>query len=185
MFHNDMFDNKDSRRQNIYMKKKKKDSRKAYMSWYNETERDPNQFLRTFSKELISNKMLVSFNYLYSKGCSCNGCSGLLYSSSKFKKLAANQGKNKGKQSYYMTRSANLPKWNASKDCSEYDFSMVIKYKDNSPTKPDESLPVCQICYDNNSGKGKYIFKKCDHGKVMCSLCARRVFTCPFCRAER
>jgi len=107
-------------------------------------------------------------------------------------KLYQNKGKNKGKSGRggaSIGRNTNVySSYFAKKDCVNDEIILVHKYKDNSPKEPgepDPTKPICVVCYYNNCGKGRYIFKKCRHGRDLCGTCARQLITCPVCRADR
>ena len=106
--------------------------------------------------------------------------------SRKQKRLADNKGKNKGKSGWYGGES-NMNSYIARVDCynHDHDFFLVNNYKNNSPKEPDPNKPICVVCYVNNSGRGKFFFKKCQHGNDLCGACAKQLFSCPVCRSER
>ena len=67
------------------------------------------------------------------------------------------------------------------------DRQIDIKYKDNTQKEYvlDESKPICVVCYTHNSGRGKFIYKLCSHGKQLCLTCAKMCNKCPICRASK
>ena len=67
------------------------------------------------------------------------------------------------------------------------DREIDIKYKDNTQKEYvlDESKPICVVCYTHNSGRGKFIYKLCSHGKQLCLTCAKMCDRCPICRASK
>ena len=137
-------------------------------------------------KCILSNSYLLKLSHLENKkNYYFNDAVQLEYLDGKFKGKAMKKGKNKGKAHKYVSTNQNHLKWCNKKNCSEEDISLVYSFKDNSPVKPDDSLPKCQICFYNNSGFGKKYFKECQHGSMMCSCCAKAVWRCPFCRRER
>jgi hypothetical protein len=77
-------------------------------------------------------------------------------------------------------------------DCSELlnikntELALVYKYKNNKPIiKELEDHELCVICYCCKAGRGRFIFKKCRHGKDICGLCAKQLDRCPICRSEK
>tara|TARA_B110001469_G_C9566059_1_gene280734 strand:- start:186 stop:710 length:525 start_codon:yes stop_codon:yes gene_type:complete len=101
------------------------------------------------------------------------------------KKIASKKGKNKKTNLYNILPLCSKQPYEGKNEIKHHEFSINIKYKNNSrkPTNPE--LPICLICCHNNAGRGKYIFKNCIHGKEMCLSCASSLFNCPFCRQQR
>jgi hypothetical protein len=112
---------------------------------------------------------------------------GLYFSNVSYKKikLYQNKGFNKGKTGLLSVNNNVYRSYFAKKDCVNDEIELVHKYKDNSPKEPNPDKPICVVCYYNNCGMGRYIFKKCRHGRDLCGTCARQLITCPVCRADR
>lgn len=77
-------------------------------------------------------------------------------------------------------------------DCSELlnikntELALVYKYKNNKLIiKELEDHELCVICYCWKAGRGRFIFKKCRHGKDICGWCAKQLDRCPICRSEK
>ena len=106
-----------------------------------------------------------------------------LRNSKKAKRQDDSKGSMKGK--VIITTSPNLLFF-AKKDCKTIDYPLFQTYKNNSYKNPfDESKPVCVVCYSNNSGAGRRIFKTCIHGNQLCYSCAKRCDRCPICRSPK
>ena len=102
-------------------------------------------------------------------------------------KLYANRGHNKGNTKRSKGANNIYGSHFAKQDCKSDEFSLVYNYKDRSPKEVifDPDKPICVVCYDRNSGMGRYLFKKCKHGTDLCIGCARKLLNCPICRKER
>ena len=101
------------------------------------------------------------------------------------KRIARKKGKNKKTNTYHTPPRCSKDPYEGRNESKHHEFSVNIKYKNNSHKPPNPDLQVCLICYHNNAGRGKHIFKNCVHGKEMCLSCAKTQFSCPFCRQPR
>ena len=101
------------------------------------------------------------------------------------KRIARKKGKNKKMNTYNVRPRCSKEPYEGRNESKHHEFSVNTEYKNNSPKPPNPDLPICLICYHNNAGRGKNIFKNCSHGKEMCLSCAKTQFSCPFCRQPR
>lgn len=101
-------------------------------------------------------------------------------------KLYSCRGHNKGNTQRSKGANNIYGAYFAKQDCKSDEFSLVYKFKDNTPKdRFDHNKPICIICYDSNCGLGRYVFKKCKHGTNLCINCAKKLLICPICRADR
>ena len=117
------------------------------------------------------------------------------YTSNKHNNCGINTGRNVCSRTYGYKDSSRRKynKYFALQDCIETlnnkhtELLLVYKYKKIKTYNIDEDLrePLCVVCWYFRAGRGRFIFKKCRHGKELCKWCSKQLTRCPVCRADK
>ena len=169
---------KSQHQKNFYQKSKFKAKRTCFKELMDNLDDNYPQQVKMYSKKILTNSDILMFqnhlmaNYFWEP------------TKSKFKKLANKKGSNKGKKSYCSSHQKADPKFQNFQDINYPEIYLINIFKKNKREQINPEKPICEICCYNNVGKHQY-FRECGHSKLFCSCCAKKMFSCPYCRIHR